>query len=164
MLFCFSWLKDSIFETLVQKLFSFPGYSNFIIVECQILWRHQIPKDETKNISYWIACEVNTIRWWNLASLCDISYKSFYKRRGLETSSKTFLIFKESSIKTSLRKSASWFWLILIVLLLHMQYNQLVSEISYSIRDYVQFFINKNGPETSFQVEVLKFFIFFNIT
>ena len=45
--------------------------------------------------------------------------KKFYEKCGLETSSRPFLIFKESSVKRILRKSACWLGQISIALLLH---------------------------------------------
>ena len=45
--------------------------------------------------------------------------KKFYEKCGLETSSKPFLIFKESSVKKILWRSAYWFGQILKDLLLH---------------------------------------------
>ena len=45
--------------------------------------------------------------------------KKFYEKCGLETSSRPFLIFKESSVKKILWRSACWFGQILIDLLLH---------------------------------------------
>ena len=45
--------------------------------------------------------------------------KKFYKKCGLETSSRPSLIFKKSSVKKILWRSASWFGQILIYLLLH---------------------------------------------
>ena len=47
-----------------------------------------------------------------------------------------FFIFKEYSIKRDLRHSKCWFWHILIILLLHIQYNYLASEISFWIPDF----------------------------
>ena len=45
--------------------------------------------------------------------------KKFYEKYGLETSSRPFLIFTESSVKTILSRSVCWFGQILIDLLLH---------------------------------------------
>ena len=45
--------------------------------------------------------------------------KKFYEKCGLETSSRPFLIFKESSVKKILWRSACLFGQILIELLLH---------------------------------------------
>ena len=45
--------------------------------------------------------------------------KKFYEKWSLETSSRLFLIFEESSVKRILRRAACWFGQILIVLLLH---------------------------------------------
>ena len=43
----------------------------------------------------------------------------FYGKCGLETSSRPFFIFKESSVKRNPRRPVCWFGLILIALLLH---------------------------------------------
>ena len=48
--------------------------------------------------------------------------KKFYEKCDLETSSRPFLIFKESSVKAILRRSASLFGQIALVLLLHIQH------------------------------------------
>ena len=45
--------------------------------------------------------------------------RKFYEKCGLETTSSPFLIFKESSVKRNLWRSACWFGLISIALLLH---------------------------------------------
>ena len=45
--------------------------------------------------------------------------KKFFEKCGLETSSRLFLIFKESSVKKILWRSAWWFGQILTDLLLH---------------------------------------------
>ena len=48
--------------------------------------------------------------------------KNFYEKCGLETNSRPFSIFKESSVKKILWRSACWFGQILIDLLLHIYY------------------------------------------
>ena len=45
--------------------------------------------------------------------------KKFYERYGMETSSRSFLIFKKSSVKKILWMSTCWFGQILIDLILH---------------------------------------------
>ena len=143
MLFCFLIVKENILK-LGQILFLLHLRDpNFRVPELLFLWRHQISKEETKSIL------LN-----NLESKLSLVMKvgkfmSYYKRKifikkkkkekyGLETSSGPFLIFKESSVKrNACWKSACWFWYILIVLLLHMQYNQLVSRMSFSNRGFV---------------------------
>ena len=143
MLFCFLIVKENILK-LGQMLFLLHlRYPNFRVPELLFSWRHQISKEETKSIL------LN-----NLESKLSLVMKvgkfmSYYKRKifikkkkkekyGLETSSGPFLIFKESSVKrNACWKSACWFWYILIVLLLHMQYNQLVSRMSFSNRGFV---------------------------
>ena len=47
--------------------------STFNILDIQMSWRHQMPRHETRNTYYWITWEVNTVWWWNLASLCNIT-------------------------------------------------------------------------------------------
>ena len=63
----------------------------------------------------------------NLGSKCSLVmkfgqfmqyYKKLYEKCGLETSSRPFLIFKESSVKKILWRSVCWFGQILIDLLL----------------------------------------------
>ena len=143
MLFCFLIVKENILK-LGQMLFLLHlRYPNFRVPELLFSWRHQISKEETKSIL------LN-----NLESKLSLVMKvgkfmSYYKRKifikkkkkekyGLETSSGPFLIFQESSVKrNACWKSACWFWYILIVLLLHMQYNQLVSRMSFSNRGFV---------------------------
>ena len=53
--------------------------------------QNQMPKQETRNY-YWITWEVNTVWYWNLASLSNITryffIKKLYKKCGLETSSR----------------------------------------------------------------------------
>ena len=66
-LVCFSSLKESTCETWGKKYFtskalflSFSRKSKFRILDIQIPWRHQMPKDETRNTFYWITWEINT--------------------------------------------------------------------------------------------------------
>ena len=61
-----------IFFISLQKLFSFLRKSSFRVVDFQILWRHQMPKHKT-NTFHWITWEVNTVYYWNLASLSHIT-------------------------------------------------------------------------------------------
>ena len=56
-----------------------------------------------------------------------------YEKCDLETSSRSFLIFKESSVTKNLRKSECRFGQILIVLLLHIQYKQLDLKLSFCV-------------------------------
>ena len=55
---------------------------------------------------------------------------------------------KESSVKRSFGKSACWFWYTLIVLVWHIEYNQIALKISCTNRGCTYFFINTNvsGP------------------
>ena len=61
-----------MFFISLQDLFSFLRKSNFRIRQFQISWRHQISKHKTRNTFHWITWEVNTVCFWNLASLCHI--------------------------------------------------------------------------------------------
>ena len=47
-------------------------------------WRHQMPKHETWNTFYWITWEVNTIWWWNLVSLCNITKENFLSKNSMK--------------------------------------------------------------------------------
>ena len=106
-------LKESTCETRKNDFYFtskalFLRWSNFNFSDIQISVRNQMPKQETRNTYYWITWEVNTVFF----------IEKLYEEYGLETS----LIFKESSVKTILRRSACWFGKILKALLLHIQY------------------------------------------
>ena len=92
LLVCFLSLKESTWEIRtkfsLQKLFSFSRKSNFRILDIQMLWRHQMPKHETRNTFYWITCKVNTVCWWNLTS--------------------SFHITKEKNLSENSTKIAAW--------------------------------------------------------
>ena len=62
------WNKKKKFFIWLQKL-----------LDIQTLWHHQMPKHKTRNTYYWITWEANTVCWWNLASLCDITQEFFGK-------------------------------------------------------------------------------------
>ena len=148
MLFCFLIVKENILK-LGQILFLLHLRDpNFRVPELLFLWRHQISKEETKSIL------LNNLES-KLSLVMKVGKKIFIKKTkknkkekyGLETSSGPFLIFKESTVKrNACWKSACWFWYILIVLLLHMQYNQLVSRMSFSNRGFnLIFYKHKRG-------------------
>ena len=80
---CFSSLKDSTCETWkkfvsFQKLSSFSGKPNFRILDIQISLCDQLSKHKTSRF-YKITWEVNTVCWWNLASLCYITNENCIK-------------------------------------------------------------------------------------
>ena len=130
LLVCFVCLKERTFE-IRENVFYFTSKALFVLEINQILtfsdiqmsWRHQMHKHETRNVFSWINWEINTAWWWNLTSLCKITkenfIKNFYEKWDLETSSKLFLLFKESSVKRNLRRSVYSFGQVLIVLLVH---------------------------------------------
>ena len=101
-----------------QNLFSSLRKSNFRILQFLISSRHQMPKHKTRNTFHWIIWEVNTVCYWNLASLCHIikeknTSKNFCKNCGLKTSSRPFCVWKELSIAST----GKWnFWRKLLVL------------------------------------------------
>ena len=83
LLLCFVCLKEHFWSKKKYFLFHFKSSfhswdSNFS--DIQISWRHQTPKREARNTFYCITWEVNTIWWWNLASLCNITKKNFYQK------------------------------------------------------------------------------------
>ena len=41
-----------------------------------------MPKHKTRNTFYW---EVNTVCWWNLASLCDIAKEKKFSKTFIKT-------------------------------------------------------------------------------
>ena len=105
---------------------SFHSWDNQVLIkflDIQISWHHQMPKHETQNTL------LN-----NLRSKCILVMKfgqfmqyykmifyteNLYEKYGLETSSRTFLFFKKSSVKKILWRSGCWYWQILIDLILH---------------------------------------------
>ena len=111
------WNKEEHFLFHLES--SFHSWDNQIStfqIYIQMSWRHQMsPKHETRNTFNYIIWEANTVWKWNFASLCNITKQNFFIKKfcekcGLETSSKPFLIFKESSVEMNLRRSAYWFW------------------------------------------------------
>ena len=79
--FCMSkrehlWNKKKSF--LFHFKSSFCSWDNQILAwDIHISWRHQMPKHKTRNTFYWITWEVNTVWWWNLASLHNITKENF---------------------------------------------------------------------------------------
>ena len=57
----------------LQKIFSFPKYSIFEILECLISWLHQMLNHETRSTFYWWYWELSGSWSWNLASLFTIT-------------------------------------------------------------------------------------------
>ena len=111
---CFLFHFESSFCSGDNQILNFPIFKCHDVIKC-LSMKHKT--------FYWITCEANTVWLWNLASLCNITGLTFfiikfYGKCGLETSSRPFLIFKESSVKINLRRSACWFGLISIALLL----------------------------------------------
>ena len=77
----------------------------------------------------------------------------------LETSSRPSLIFKESSVKMNVRRSACWFVQILIVLYYK---SRLLQKKFFFDRTLPEFFLDIKGPGTSFHIVLLaKCFDFF---
>ena len=105
-----------------KKKISFNFKSSFRSWDCQIstfqIFKcHDVIK---QNTFYWITSTVNTNLWWNLANVCNITKENFLSKIiwkcGLETSSRLLLIFKECSVKGSVR-CVCWygqFWVLLI--------------------------------------------------
>ena len=53
---------------------SFHSWDNQILTsDIHISLLHQMPKHEAQNIFYWITSGLNTVWWWNLDSLCNIT-------------------------------------------------------------------------------------------
>ena len=114
---------EKVFFISLQKLFSFSRKSNFRILNFQISWRHQMPKHKTRNTFHWITWEVNTVCYWNLASLCHITKKILSKF--FTKTAAPFCVCKEWSI-TSIGK---WnFWRKLLILDLQQQIYQNLSK------------------------------------
>ena len=83
-------LKDSNCETR-KNVFRFTWKAFFVlekikILTIQISWRHQMPKHKTRNILYWITCDVNTVLKTSSRHFC------IYKKK---IHPKKFLIFQE---------------------------------------------------------------------
>ena len=64
----------------LENVFYFASKSLFILKKIKFQnfrysnsWRHQMPKNETRNALHWITWEVNTVGQWNLASLCHVT-------------------------------------------------------------------------------------------
>ena len=53
------YILTSLFISL-QKLFSFSRKSDIRILDIQISWRHQMPKNKTRNTFYWLMWEINS--------------------------------------------------------------------------------------------------------
>ena len=64
-----------------------------------------MPKQETRNTCYWIILDVSTVSGNEMWLVGVILQKTNF----LSKNSRLFLIFKESSVKRNLTRSASWF-------------------------------------------------------
>ena len=127
LLVCFVCLKDSPFETR-KFLFLFHFESSVRswdnqIMPFQIFEYHDVIKCLSMKHETW-TYEVNTVSWWNLASLCNItkenfSLKNFMKNVAWKLVPDPIWIFKESSVKRNLRRPMCRFGQFLIVLLIH---------------------------------------------
>ena len=98
--------------------------------------------------------------------LCNITketffIKKFYEKYGLETSSRPFLMFKESSVKRNLRRSVCWFGEILIVLPIQMKYKQLASKIYFPIEIMLDSSQTQKGLERVSRLQILQNFLIF---
>ena len=89
--------KNVFYFTLKTLLFS--RKSNFRILHFQVLWRHEMPKHNTRNTFQWIPREVNSLLMalGRFMSYCKRKHfvKNFYKNCGLKTSSRPFSVCKE---------------------------------------------------------------------
>ena len=129
LLVCFICLKESTCETrkntfyftskalLVLEIIYFWhfGYSNIMTLSNALAWN-------TKHILSNLGSKHSLVmKFGQFVQYYKIIFliKKFDEKCGLETSSRPFLIFKESSVKKILRRLACWFWQILIDLLLH---------------------------------------------
>ena len=114
--------RKNVFISL-RKFFLFLRSSSFNFSDIQMSWRHQMSKHETRNILYGITWEVNTVWWWNSASLCRVTKEQFLTKKYVKNVAWKLvpgsLIFKESSLKKNFRRSVCWFWQVLIVLLIY---------------------------------------------
>ena len=89
-------------------------------------WRHQIPKHETQHIllnnlggKHSLVMKSGQFMWHYKIKLFA---KKLCEKCRLETSSRPFLIFKESFVKKSLRRPVGWFGLISVALLLNIKF------------------------------------------
>ena len=83
------WNWKNVFISF-QKVFPFSRKSKFRILDIQISWCYQIPKDKTRNRFYWITCKHSLLMkldqflpYYKI----KISIKKFYKNCFLKTSS-----------------------------------------------------------------------------
>ena len=128
LLVCFVCLKERTCETK-KNVFYFTLKSLYVLLNFQIFKCHGVikclsMKTETHFVEQFgkQTQPVNEI-WPAYVTLQDNFFiTKFYGKCGLETSSRPFLIFKESSVKRNLRRPACWFRPISIALLLHIWY------------------------------------------
>ena len=122
-----------VFLISLQELFSLTRKSNFNILDIQVSWRHQVPKIKKRITFYWITWKVNTVCWWNLASLCHIIQgKKIWKNSTKTVTLKRALgpfLFAENLSTTSVGK---WnFWNKLLKLNMYQQNYQNLSQLAY---------------------------------
>ena len=81
--------------------------------------------------------------------------KKLYEKCGLETSSRPFLIFQESSVKRILKRAACRFGQILIALLLHISYKSLLQKFHFPIEVVLNSLQIQKGLELVFRPQFL---------
>ena len=120
-------------------------------------WRHQMPKQEIRNTFYWITWEVNTVWWWNLATLCNITKECSLQKYSIKNMAWKLVqkIFKESSIERSLRRFACWFGQILIVLLKHIKQGSLLQKSHFPIEIVLNSLQTQKDLELVFRLQFL---------
>ena len=128
-LVCFVCLQESTYETR-KNAFYFTSKALFIL---EIIKFQHFRYSNIMTSSNAQAWNTKHILLNNLGSKCSlvmkfgqfmqyykiILSKRFYRKCGMEISSWPFLVFKESSVKKVLWRSACWFGQILIDLVLH---------------------------------------------
>ena len=127
---CFIYLKEGTFETR-KNAFYFTSKALFVL---EIIRFQHFRYSNIMTSSNAQAWNTKHILLNNLESKCSLIMKfsqvmqyykinffikQFYEKYVLETSSRSFLIFKKSSVKKILWSSACWFGQMLIELLLH---------------------------------------------
>ena len=118
LLVCFACLKQGTCKTRKNLFYFFPE-ALFVLEIIQFLlfkYSNVMPSwnAEAWNTKqcYWITWEVNTVWYWNLVSLCNITKEYFLWKNFMKN-------FEESSVKRTLRRSVCWFGQIIIILLIH---------------------------------------------
>ena len=134
LLICFVYLKESTCKT--RKNAFYVTSKSLLVLEIIKFWQFRYSTIMTSsnaqawntkhillNNLYWGKCSL-VMRFGQFMQYYKIIFfiKKFYEKCDLETSSRPFLIFKESSVKKILWRSACWFGQILIDLLLQIWY------------------------------------------